>query len=269
MHNFLQRSLTALILIPLAVICIFYLPPIAFNVLMAVIVGYGAWEWGRLSATDMCRLPIVFVIVVLLGFGLVFIIPVIGILVVSFCWWLIALWLISQYPKCRRWSSYQLVKLIMGFLVLVPCWAGFYALRMQPHGPHFVILAVIFVWAADTGAYFVGKFCGKHKLAPSVSPGKTIEGLLGGVVLTAIVALISLLMLRLDWPMLIYLVTLAIVAGLFSIIGDLMESMLKREAGAKDSGSLFPGHGGMLDRLDGMTAGIPVFSLGLLLLNFH
>jgi phosphatidate cytidylyltransferase len=150
---------------------------------------------------------------------------------------------------------------IAGLLVLVPAGVALIRLRLEDNGAWLVLFSLVVVMAADVGAYFAGHRFGRTKLAPQVSPGKSWEGVIGGVVASLIVAAIGAVLL--DWPALPVML-LAAGAAAFSVVGDLTESLMKRHTGLKDSGRLFPGHGGVLDRFDSLSAGIPVFVLGLI-----
>jgi phosphatidate cytidylyltransferase len=143
---------------------------------------------------------------------------------------------------------------------LIPAWAGLVDLHQA--SPWWLLYVFCLVWGADTGAYFAGRKFGKHKLAPSVSPAKTIEGLVGGLCVTG--ALIIGLAFYLQLPAMRFaaFVSLSFLTVLASVLGDLLESMIKRQAGVKDSGNIFPGHGGALDRIDSLTAAAPLFALG-------
>jgi phosphatidate cytidylyltransferase len=149
-----------------------------------------------------------------------------------------------------------------GILALVPAGVALMQLRFDAaRGAELTLFAVLLIVAADLGAFFAGRAFGRIKLAPRVSPGKTWEGVFGGLLLTLAVGALGALWF--DIPVLRMLpVCLAVAA--YSVVGDLTESMLKRHSGIKDSGSLFPGHGGMLDRIDSICAGAPVLVLGLL-----
>jgi phosphatidate cytidylyltransferase len=176
-------------------------------------------------------------------------------------WWLLALvWLAFAPRRVSRWSA-----ALAGVLALVPAWLALSRLRLAtPQGAEWVLFVLLLVFFADIGAFFFGRRYGRVRLAPEVSPGKTWEGVLGGVALSALVAIAGSVWFKV--PLLLFL-PLCLAAVGFSVIGDLTESLLKRFAGLKDSGSVFPGHGGVMDRIDSVTAAAPVLLLGLMLLG--
>jgi len=162
-----------------------------------------------------------------------------------------------------------MLKLAAGTLAIVPAWAALGLIHAQPpHGNRWLLLAFLMVWAADTGAYFVGRRFGRRKLSPRISPNKTVEGLLGGLGAGLVVALVGAPLAGATVAQLPAVALVAVCAVGFSVIGDLFESLLKRHVGVKDSGHLMPGHGGMLDRIDGVIAAMPVFALGKAWLGF-
>jgi len=151
----------------------------------------------------------------------------------------------------------------MGWLVLIPPWLACIYLKQSENGSWLILMLVLLVAAADIGAYFSGRALGKHKLAPRVSPGKTWEGVAGGLLFVFLVALLLKLSFGLrEWQALMIVM---LPAALVSVVGDLLESMLKRYRGIKDSSQLLPGHGGVLDRIDGLVAAAPVFSLSIMI----
>jgi len=176
-------------------------------------------------------------------------------------WWLVALlWLKNFRFAANDRASSRAVKLLAGSISVIPAWSALCWLHWsQPVGPRWALFAVAIVWAADTGAYFVGVRFGKHKLAPRISPGKSWEGFYGGIAASLLLALAARSMLHVGWPSLPLLLFLTVITGLISVAGDLFESLLKRHAGIKDSSDLIPGHGGVLDRLDSLLAALPVF----------
>jgi len=184
--------------------------------------------------------------------------------------WVIAAGIVVGYPRSAMVLRAPGVIPGAGLLVLTGAWLGLVSLRAQPGlGAWLIIWLFVVVWSADIGAYFVGRAYGRHKLALAVSPGKTLEGAAGGLVcsvllatgLVGIVPALRMVSLSLtDWAL------LAFALGAISIVGDLFESVLKRETGAKDSGTLLPGHGGLLDRIDALLAVLPSFALFVLLM---
>jgi len=276
------RLLTALILIPLVIAALFMLPPLGFSLLTLGVCMLAAWEWGQLAGfasrsqriwlAVLCGLLLTAMLLTLPAYSHIIALPqVTSSLWASLGWWLVALLLVLSYPSSAgTWGKSKALRLLFGLLTIVPFFWGMLVLRLhdydqnQQTGAWWLLYVMLLVWGADSGAYLFGKLFGKHKLAPKVSPGKTWEGLIGGLVVSA---LISWLFGRYA-PLSVAPVTLlicSVIAALASVLGDLTESMFKREAGIKDSGHLIPGHGGILDRIDSLTAAIPVFACLLLL----
>ena len=254
------RILTAALLVAIAIVCLFWLPGWLAVALFGVPWTLGALEWGRFvgwSRGFVWAYAGVFVLLAL-GSGEWFDAAgaehVAGTAVV---WWGLALVGILRYP----WRVPPAIVAASGLLALVPSWLLLaYLLTSGPDGPMLVLSALCVVWAADVGAYFCGRHFGRVKLAPRVSPGKTWEGVLGGVGSATFMAVLAGL-----WfgqPLVSWAAT-GFAAALVSIVGDLTVSVCKRQAGVKDSGRLLPGHGGMLDRIDSLTAALPVFYLSL------
>ncbi len=285
-----QRIITALILAPAAICAIFYLPLVYFAGLLLAVVAIGAWEWGPMMGltTKLSRLSYVISTTLLISVLWYYLPPeqlwsstiglkqgVLSLLWLSVIWWGTAALLIFFYPKSNGlWAKSPIVIAILGWLILVPTWLAFMVLRASDylindfHGAQLLMVLFLLVWSADIGAYFVGKSIGKNKLMPNVSPGKTIEGFLGGVVCAVILTIA--IGFYLNWSsdkMLIALFVAALIATI-SVLGDLTESMFKRQAGIKDSGSILPGHGGILDRIDSLTATAPIFALCYVLLGW-
>jgi len=278
-----QRIITALILAPAAISAIFYLSLFNFAAVMLVVMAIGAWEWGPLMGCASKRYRIAFVsITSILIATLWFLIPLEElwdapkhlieqaniVLWLAVAWWLLSAGLTFLYPRCSKfWSSHRSVRGLFGWLTLVPTWLAFMALRTSEyqvdnyHGAQLLMFLFLMVWSADVGAYFVGKSIGKRKLLPNVSPGKTLEGFLGGVVFACIMVVIAGYFI--DWTMAQYriVIPVTILITTISVLGDLNESMFKRQAGVKDSGTILPGHGGILDRIDSLTATAPIYAL--------
>ena len=184
---------------------------------------------------------------------------VVGLLPVALLFWLLAVGAVRKFPRPFGIG----VVVVSGFIVLLPSWALLVRLHgVMPHGRGLAMTLLAIVWAADVGAYAFGRWLGRTKLAPAVSPGKTLEGMAGGLLLAALAAGIAAVWL--DLPV-VPLAALGVVTALVSVLGDLTQSMFKRNVGLKNSGKLLPGHGGVLDRIDSLTAAIPVFAGGLLL----
>ncbi|HEA54065.1 hypothetical protein LCGC14_0752050 [marine sediment metagenome] len=262
------RVITALILAPIVMGGIFFLPPSGFALFTAAIITLGAWEWGNMSGFEqqMGRVGYAVAIALIL-FGLADV-PAVAVLWLALLWWVVCFLLVRSYPAgSERWGS-RPVRAVMGVLVLVPAWIGLNHLRVgefqfgDTDSNLLVILYVLcVVWVADIGAYFAGRAFGKAKLAPRVSPGKSWAGVWGGMAAVGVFALIAGVLASASTPDVIMLIVASLITGLVSVVGDLLESMLKRFRGIKDSSRLLPGHGGILDRIDSLTAAIPIFAL--------
>ena len=259
-----QRLITALVLIPFIIWAIFAASPLLFNIGVALLIIYAAWEWTRLMGWDSPIKQCAY-----LGFiaALILIFPysnVYLVLSLAALFWLHMLFWLYQYPNSTELWARNTVLVPWGAMILVPCWLSIATLRETPMGPQLILYLFVLIWAADTGAYFAGKQFGKHKLAPNLSPGKTLEGVLGGLLTAMLIAVIGGLYFGLTPMKFFTWLALAIVTALISVAGDITISMFKRNQGMKDSGSIVPGHGGLLDRIDSLTAAAPIFVLGLL-----
>ncbi|MCD6039098.1 MAG: hypothetical protein K0S27_498 [Gammaproteobacteria bacterium] len=259
-----QRLLTAIILIPFFIFLVLKLSPQLFCFFTALAVVWGAWEWSFLMEIKLFPYYLIYPLFTIFVLVMANFLPVVPILYVTLVWWLVAACLVIRYPKnSTRWEKSIIMRGLMGLFVLIPCWVAVNALRSAPHGIHILLFLFVLIWGADSGAYFFGKKWGKHKLMPQVSPGKTWQGLLGALLTSTLIALLGLMIFKIPyllWPIAFMWIWVTV---LFSILGDLFESMLKRQAGLKDSGHLLPGHGGILDRIDSITAAAPIFALGL------
>ncbi|QBL10093.1 phosphatidate cytidylyltransferase [Rheinheimera sp. D18] len=277
---FKQRVITALIMAPLALLAVFYLPLLGFALFISAAFLLGAWEWSGLcnlanTAMRTAYVSLTAVVMALLYWQL----PaqtqwpiennilLSTVLLAGVGWWLLAIALVLTYPKSKSlWANSDWGKALMGWLTLVPAWAGVLFIRSTDYaassftGAWLIVCLLALVWAADIGGYIVGKPFGKHKLLPQVSPGKTVEGMLGGLALVAIA--VTVLAYLQDWPAQtgVWYVS-AFLLTVLSVFGDLTESMFKRVAGKKDSGKFLPGHGGILDRIDSLTATAPLFAI--------
>lgn len=258
-----QRVPTALVMLALVCLVLFALPSAATLVLILIAFLFGAWEWSAFVAPTRRGIRAAFVALIGLGVlvawqatagrdGLT------ALLVAAGVWWLVALLWITRGPG----RAGPVLAAVAGVAALVPTAVALGRLRgVDPQGAGVLLFSLAVIMAADVGAYFAGHRWGRLKLAPRVSPGKTWEGVIGGLIASLLVAWGGAVLF--GWPPTV-IMPLALGAAAFSVVGDLMESLLKRHSGLKDSGHLLPGHGGVLDRIDSLTAGVPVFTLGLL-----
>ncbi|WP_447554134.1 phosphatidate cytidylyltransferase [Vreelandella sp. EE22] len=257
-----QRIITAAWLAPLTLIGLFGLEGGAFALFTALMVLLGAWEWTNLAGVRRRQTRLKLVALVALFMAAMW---VTGAALAAWPLWLAALgwalntYWVAHYPdKSRQWQSTSW-RLAMGLWVLLPCWVGFNVLRES--GAVWLLFVLLLVWSADIGAYFAGRRFGRRKLAPRVSPGKTWEGVIGALVATAVLALGFALWQPMGMTGGVILVAMTALVTFVSVLGDLFESMLKRFRDIKDSSNLLPGHGGVLDRIDSLTAAIPIFAL--------
>ena len=274
-----QRIITALILAPIAIGGIFFLPLQFFMLACAALFLLASKEWAGFVDKTASSFILYFygallaLTLVMMPMGNIWIDGLVNpifltVFIVAAIWWLIASFMVFSYPKSSAiWNENKALKSLFGILTLIPFFWGMVILRsanMQHDfyfGSELLMYVFLLVWAADTGAYFVGKNFGKHKLAPKVSPGKTIEGFLGGLFSAMLIALLGTFYFSVEPDNIIFFLIASFVTTLVSALGDLTESIFKREAGLKDSSNLLPGHGGILDRIDSLTAAIPVFAL--------
>ena len=258
-----QRIITALILLPIALCGFFLLNGGDFALFIGVVVTLGAWEWARLAGLVGQALRVAYAAVVAGLLMLLYLMPDLApwVLGASVLWWALATWLVLTYPRSSELWASAACRLLIGLLILLPAWQGLVLLKQWPLGNWLIMAVMVLVWGADIGAYFSGRAFGKRKLAPLVSPGKSWEGVYGGLLLSLVITLVVGLVR--DWSvgqLLMGLVGAAIIVFI-SVVGDLTESMFKRQAGIKDSSNLLPGHGGVLDRIDSLTAAIPLFAV--------
>ncbi|WED21179.1 phosphatidate cytidylyltransferase [Vibrio sp. JC009] len=273
-----QRIITALILAPLAVLAIFELSLPLFILLMAAVTVIGFWEWAQFvnsRSRYMAMIPtlICFAFSYLALPSDVMSLNIIApehtfTLIIAVIWWVLASALAITYPRsAATWEGSRVSRQVFGMLTLIPFFWSVVLLRAQDivnepyYGAKLVFFVCLIVWAADSGAYFAGKSFGKHKMAPKVSPNKTIEGLLGGIACALIVGGVANYFFELSFSSTGVMALITFVTVVISVLGDLVESMFKRVSGIKDSSQIIPGHGGMLDRIDSLTAAFPVFTL--------
>ena len=285
------RLLAALVMAPVAIAAILLLSTPWIVALTAVVFLAGLWEWFELAEIEdtLARTVLLVAHLALMvaivwasrsasGYSYVLfqLASVIGVL-----WWLLALLWLRNYDFARNHQTWaRFFKLAAGALAVIPAWCALAWLHSgEPNAPSddyrghiWLFTALAIVWAADSAAYFAGRHFGgtlfKDKLAPRVSPNKTYEGLIGGVVAGVLVGIAGSLWAGTAPSVLPKVALVAVFATLASVVGDLYESLLKRHAGVKDSGHLIPGHGGILDRIDGVLAALPVFAMGKAVFGF-
>lgn len=273
-----QRIITALILAPLVILAIFKLSLPLFIALIAMVTLIGFWEWTQFVDAKSRVLALIPSIAVTIA-SFVFI-PSDAfslnsltsahytLLAIGSAWWIISSVLAITYPRsAASWQNSKLLRHLFGLLTLLPFLWSIVMLRAQGitvdpyHGAKLVLYVCFIVWAADSGAYFAGKSMGKRKMAPHVSPNKTIEGLVGGILTALLVGWGTAQWFDIEFSTTSAFVLITLVTVVISVLGDLVESMFKRVSGIKDSSNIIPGHGGVLDRIDSLTAAFPVFAL--------
>lgn len=255
----LQRIVSALVAIPLLFAALFVLPSEVTRVVIAGVVLIAAWEWSGFLMLQSTVSRLVYVAVIgMLQIAVLWLLDgplsLTTILAVALAWWSLALVWVCLYPTPVPVP----VPFVVGVLVLLPAWVALdYLYRLEPA---LLLFMLVIVWAADIGAYFAGRRFGRVRLAAHISPGKTWEGVGGGLLLVLAIVVGRGIWVGNDLGV---LVPFCLAVALMSIVGDLTVSIFKRNAGIKDSGTLIPGHGGLLDRIDSVTAAAPLFTLGV------
>jgi phosphatidate cytidylyltransferase len=260
-----QRIITALLLAPLVLLGVLFLPTAGLMAVAAAALLVGMWEWTRMAGVQgrIKRAAILFlhagVMAYLAWRGWPALFPWIVLLGVAF-WFGASLWL--RFPSfAKEGHGATTLKVLVGSLLVVPTWCAIGLLHSDPrNGPTWMLFALFIVWAADTFAFFAGRRFGGPKLAPSISPAKTWSGFFGGLFGVVVLSLAAAPVLGVSLGRLPLLLLASVIAGLAAVVGDLFESLVKRQAGVKDSGALIPGHGGMFDRIDSIVAAVPVFA---------
>jgi phosphatidate cytidylyltransferase len=258
-----ERVITALLLAPFLLWVVLWAPTDIAAIVIGVAMLIGAWEWAQFCGLKKFIHRIRYVLLIAAALVLAWRFQndqrIVGaVLLSALLWWVVALAWLSFAPA--RGQAFAAA--LAGLPVLVPTWLALTQLHRVPEiGAQLLLFMLVLVFAADIGAYFAGRAFGRLKLAPLVSPGKTWEGVIGGLSAAALVAVLGALWFKFPLAPFVGLCTAVAIA---SIVGDLTESMFKRHAGLKDSGKLLPGHGGILDRIDSISAAAPVFALGML-----
>jgi phosphatidate cytidylyltransferase len=264
------RIITSIILLPLFLAALFLLPPLFWSLLMLAMVAIGAWEWGgMIKLKRVARQTFVAGTVVI---GIAIILPIsfeiallqkqvvlFSILIAALFWaLLVPIWLSIYRP-----INSNFINILIGWLILLATWLSLVIIPLK--NPLVLVGIMLTVWIADSAAYFAGKRFGRRKLAPTISPGKTWEGVAGAFLAVSLYGLILCQMYHLD----MILIPGLLVLTALSVIGDLFESLIKRQAGVKDSGRILPGHGGVLDRIDGLTATLPLAAVFVYLTDYY
>ncbi len=259
-----KRLVTAAILLPIVVFGTLLLDEMLFRIILALVIVIAGWEYCNLISIKQPAFRMLYVFALTI---IAFIFASINawlmpVIITSSAWWLLnALW-VACYPKFTNlWHGGNGVRLLNGLFTFVPMFVALAAL--QKSNSELVLLLLALIWSADSGAYFAGKALGANKLCPRVSPGKTIEGMIGGTVasIAAMLFYLELFIEPISTEQYLVYVALSVVVSIVSVIGDLFESLHKRLANVKDSGALLPGHGGLFDRIDSLTSAAPVFCL--------
>ena len=259
------RVIASLIMAPSVVLALLYLPSLWLAIFIGIVSCAAAWEWASLVEDKLfskCMYVVVCVLLIVAAGYLLLDEHVRFLMLIGSTFWVFVLLMLAFYQP--SWlGNYMLQSFLTysGYFVIVVAWLAMVKLNEQK--PALLLFLFLIVWMADTAAYFTGKKFGKNKLAEQLSPGKTREGLLGAVVGTLILSLVGAWWFELTLIQSVYFVLLCVLTALISVVGDLFESLLKRNAGKKDSGTLIPGHGGVLDRIDSILAAAPGFVLGM------
>ncbi len=269
MSTLAKRVITASILIPVVIFAILFLATEYLAIGIAIIALLAGLEWATLSGITSTSAKFAFVLVLtgcLAGTYLLLSYTWFAdwLFVVASVWWFVVAISLFRYKRIEKVASgVGIGRLLVCFIAIIPLWAAFVLIhRHSEDGPFLLLFLLVLIWIADSGAYFAGSRWGKRKLAPAISPGKSWEGVYGALV-GALLCGTLLAWYYQDSSGALWLIPVCIVTVIMSVVGDLFESILKRKMGMKDSGNLLPGHGGVLDRIDSLTAAAPVFMLGL------
>ncbi|CUR53859.1 Phosphatidate cytidylyltransferase [Serratia symbiotica] len=275
------RFITTIILIPLVIIILFLFPPIIFSLITLIICTLAFWEWCQfLNFTSYlqrtCLIILFISVLIFITFNVFFykksfnLFLIKGCIYLSLIWWINVIFLILFYPySVKFWKNSYFLRIFFGLLTIIPFFSSMLLLRLfnyqENHliGSWYLIYIMLIVWSIDSGSYIFGKLFGKYLLIPKVSPNKTWEGLIGGLITSIIIILLFNKYLFVNKISINFITHILIIY--FSIIGDLSESMFKRESGIKNSSNIIPGHGGILDRIDSLTAVISISAFFILL----
>ncbi len=264
------RVLTVIIVLPLFLSALFYLQDIFWLALLLILTVIGAREWSKLAQFSVKNTIVFMLLTVIIGSELLFLLResiqvnaysthVIWVYILSVIFWIVG---VPIYLKKYYTITNPFLWMLTGWIVLLPTCLALYQLRFI--SPLLLLGFMATLWISDTAAYFTGRALGKHKLAQTISPNKTWEGVIGAMIAVLVYGLVWSFSVT-DESVVLALVPLLIVMAILGIVGDLYESMLKRQANLKDSGNILPGHGGILDRIDALTSSLPLAAAALLI----
>lgn len=279
--NPIQRILTAIALGPLVILGVLALPTGHFSLALGAVTVAGAWEWAGLAPrgadhwpgrAGYCLATGLLLYPALRWETLLFPTGWLALSILGLAWWCVALVRVARFEKSGGGKPDHgsiMAHALVGWLILLPFWGALVAIHRYPDmGPLLVILLMALIWGADSGAYFVGRHLGRRRLCPRTSPGKSWEGAAGGLLVSGALSTAAGILAGLSPAQIILLVLLSMITVMLSILGDITESLFKRRSGKKDSGNLLPGHGGILDRIDSLTAAAPFFAVAVYFMEF-
>lgn len=269
------RIMTAVVTIPLVIALIFVASLQWFAIIFAALMVIGSWEFTRLSGLEksalrwiMVLIQAVILISLILNSGVLLLHSPALLTAAGLIWLLMFIRLLVFRPGTPIDFQYRIISFACSVAALTSAWIALYTIRAGANGPWWLLLLLLIIWSADTGAYFSGRLLGNRKLAPLISPSKTIAGFFGGLLAALVASIAAVHFIDAINTPIQQLVPLVLVTALVSVGGDLFISLHKRKTGYKDSGGLFPGHGGVLDRFDSLLSGAVFFALGKTILEY-
>lgn len=269
MNSFLKRVLTAAVLIPFVIWLVLFSSKLIFAVVLSIVAFTAAYEWFALCGVrNRLTKALLAVLCLIVSFGISYsaqslVFPLIY--TNSIIWLLLVMLIMLQAKRLLEISISQVVTIMFGLFIVSLMFVSLYQIRLNvEQGPALLMYLLVLIWTADSGAYFAGKAFGRHKLSAAISPGKSIEGVLGGLISCLLLALSASYYFELSSGRMAF-VGVSVLVAFVSVYGDLFESLMKRRAKVKDSGNILPGHGGALDRLDSLIAAAPLFLSSIML----
>jgi len=268
----IKRVVTGIILVVATLLSVLFLSPILFMTVVSFVLLWATWEWCQFIELNSVTSKIFYLIVVGVMVLVSMTIPINIILLITLFWWLLSFVFVISYSlnlSLTKWLLENSIwRAVMGVLTLIPSWLAINHMFQIENGRKMLLFLISIVSISDISAYFFGKFYGKNKLLPKISPKKTWQGVYAALISTFCLAVLVTYRFHMPIDSRFSIILLTLIVCGFSIIGDLFESMLKRLCGMKDSGHFLPGHGGILDRIDGLLAATPIFLLIISWLGF-